>query len=673
VGLSAEARVIPWRGHKIVRFAQQYEGLEVFGRVVVVRLDRAGRVRTVITDANLQLDVVPAPLVDLDEAAGYAAIPFGVSRLGAPNATLGVFDDGAHGLLAWRVEATWELRRWRIFVDALTGKVIHRRSLATGAEGRVYAENPVATPTTSMMTLGNLPAAETHLNGDWVTVFHYVDGDTSQVAAIEDLTLDQTAVADLNGDFDYPPTTDASAHFDDPFTEVNAYYHVDDMYTYFRDNHGYSTNHEYVSVANLGTGPGQPYNNAYFTPVMWNGAQAYGLFLGQDATVDLGYDGDVIRHELTHSVVHDLTNMNYGFQALPVYDTLGANTGPSAIHEGMADYFACTVTDDPVLGEYSLAAMGGGARNQLNSLTCPGSVQGEGHADGEVWGGAAWALRIEVGDAALADSMLYGSLATLTSNATFQDYAFAIQDAAAAMVGDGDLTQVQADAVDSVLDMRGMLTCGRAIDMSDGGTKTLINTYTYGALAQLTGQSCDGIRGMGFPALPLLFQFKATVPANATAVSFDISFSPALDVSYDVFIRRGELVGFQLVSIFGGFSLPEPIAFDSHFGPLTTGAQTITLGQGGVLPLEPGADYYFAVVNKNCDQGTVDITVDVETGTTQPDAGVSDGGPTPDASGTDPGDNPKDGCGCTHGGNTPPPAGLLLLLLLMAGWIRRRR
>ena len=672
VGLSAEARVIPWRGHQIVRFGQTYEGLPVFGRVVVVRLDRAGSVRTVVSNANRSLDVVPESLVSTDEATGYAAAPFGVAQLGAPSATLGIYDDGLHGLLAWRVEASWNLRRWRIFVDALTGEVIFRRSLATGAEGRVYLENPVSTPSTTLATLSNLPATETHLNGDWVTVFHYVDGNTSQVAAIEDLTLDQTAVADVNGDFDYQPTTDASAHFDDPFTEVNAYYHLDDMYTYFRDNHGYTTNRRVVSIANMGTGPGQPYENAYFTPVQWNGAMAYGLFLGQAATVDLGYDGDVIRHEFTHSVVHDLTNMGYGTAVLPVYDNLGANTGPGAIHEGMADFFACTVTDDPVLGEYSLAAMGGGQRNQQNNLTCPDNVEGEGHDDGEVWGGTVWEIRTTLGDATLTDSMLYGGLATLASNATFQDYAFAVQDAAAAMVGDGDLTQAQADTVDSVLGQRGMLSCGRALDMTGGATKNLINAYTYGTLAGMAGMSCDAVRGMGFPPLPLLFQFKMSVPANATAISFEINFTPSDDVKYDIYIRRGDHVGFQMVSVLSGFfNLPEPITFDSHFGPLTAGTQTVTLGEGGALPLEPGGDYYFAVVNQNCDQGTVTVTTDQQTGTTQPDGGVSDDGAvTPDGGTGD--DNPKDGCGCTNGGSTPPPLGLGLLLLV-AGWIVRRR
>ncbi len=676
VEISTQARVIAWRGHSIVRFSQQYEGLEVFGRVVVVRVDRTGSVRTVVTDANDHLDVVPLALVTADEARGYAAFPFGVARLGAPDAELGIYDNGGHGLLVWRVEATYNLRRWRIFVDAVTGQVIYHRSLATDAAGRVYAQNPVATPTDELLTLENLPATETHLNGDYVTVYRYVDGNTSSVSAIEDLTLDQTATTDASGNFDYPPTTEATAIFDDAFAEVNVYYHVDDMYAYFRDAHGYSTWHEYVAVANLGNGAGVAYENAYFTPVSWNGAQAYGMFMGQANTVDLGYDGDVIRHEFTHSVVHDLTNMGYGPAALPVYDTFGANPGPSAIHEGMADYFACTVTDDPVMGEYSLAAMGA-PRTQLNGLACPGSVQGEGHADGEVWGGAVWAIRVELGDATLADSLMYGSLATLTSNATFQDYAIAIQEAAATMVADGDLTQAQSDGVDGVLQQRGMTTCGRALDMVDGDTKTLINNFTYGSVAQMMGNTCEGIRGMGLPALPLLFQFKMSVPANATALTFTINFVAAMDAQYDVYIRRTELVGFSLVPIFGGvFYLPEAETYDHHFGPLTSANQEITLGLNGALPLEAGADYYFAVVNKNCDQGNVDVTMDLSTGSGPgPDAGTTpDASLTPDAGTGDP--TPKDGCGCSYSGRGSggsAPASLLLMLGVLGLLLRRRR
>ena len=37
VDLGAEPRIIPWRGHKILRFAQLYEGLEVFERALIFR------------------------------------------------------------------------------------------------------------------------------------------------------------------------------------------------------------------------------------------------------------------------------------------------------------------------------------------------------------------------------------------------------------------------------------------------------------------------------------------------------------------------------------------------------------------------------------------------------------------------------------------------------------
>ncbi|MFH2007494.1 MAG: hypothetical protein ABI333_12990 [bacterium] len=675
VQLAPDPRVIDWRGHRIVRFAQEYEGLPVFTTVVVVRLDRQGRVRTVVTDAHRALDVITTPVTSAAEAHVTAAWQFGLDRLGAPKIELGVLPGSRHGRLVWRVEGSQQLRRVAVFVDALTGQPRMVSNLSYDAEGRVYRENPTSTPATELLTLGNLPVASTHLNGDYITTFRYVDGSASGAGSIEELTLDQTATADGNGDFDYQPTTDASAHFDDSFAEVNVYWHADDMYTYYRDQHGYSTSHEYVSLANVGSSAGSPYENAFFTPIQWNGSQAYGLFMGQANTVDLGYDGDVIRHEFSHSVIHDLTNMGYGPAALPVYDTLGANPAPSAIHEGMADFFACTVTDDPVMGEYSLDALGGSSRNQVNTLTCPGSMVGEGHADGVVWGGAAWAVRTELGDAATADSMLYGALATLSSYATFKDYAVAVQDVAAAMVTDGDITQAQADAVTNVLDVRGMSTCGRAIDMRDNQPLLLTNTFTYGAIAQMMGSACQNIRSMGFPALPLLYQFRMPVGANATTLSFTIEFSPATDLRYDIFVRRGDLVRFELVSVYGQFSLPDPSEFDHHFGTLTAASQTITFNANSSPPLVPGVDYYFAITNENCDQGFATITVDTDSVATHNDAGVGDGSVSGDASGTDAGpgtDDPKSGCSCTQPGPSTPPLSLLFFALVL-GWIIRRR
>ena len=59
--------------------------------------------------------------------------------------------------------------------------------------------------------------------------------------------------------------------------------------------------------------------------------------------------------------------------ALAIFDQWGANVGPSAIHEGMADYWAGTTIGNALVGEYGLGRLGQ-PRDMDNTLTCPGSI-----------------------------------------------------------------------------------------------------------------------------------------------------------------------------------------------------------------------------------------------------------------------------------------------------------
>ncbi|MDD2999478.1 MAG: M36 family metallopeptidase, partial [Candidatus Riflebacteria bacterium] len=80
-----------------------------------------------------------------------------------------------------------------------------------------------------------------------------------------------------------------------------------------------------------------------------------------------------------------------------------------AINEGQADYFACTVTDDPLLGEWAVAKMGKPYLRILeNDLHYPQDIQGEVHADGKIWGAVLWDIRKALGKD-VSDMLIYKS------------------------------------------------------------------------------------------------------------------------------------------------------------------------------------------------------------------------------------------------------------------------
>ena len=123
------------------------------------------------------------------------------------------------------------------------------------------------------------------------------------------------------------------------------------------------------------------YCNAY-----WDG-NGITLGAGYGTCNDLAMFSDVIYHEYGHGIVD--------FQYRP-YSPSGA------MHEAFADYTACTITNEPYIGE---GVIGGGYfRNMDNSLRYPEDLTGEVHDDGRILGGALWHMRENLWpDVALSD------------------------------------------------------------------------------------------------------------------------------------------------------------------------------------------------------------------------------------------------------------------------------
>lgn len=691
VELAPTARVLPWRQEHVVRIGQEYEGLPVFGRTVIVRVDGNGRVRTVTTNARGDLDLVTQPLVSAREAFLAAAKAWDVPAQRAAVATLGVEPEmDRNGALVWRVDGAIKLRGTRTWVDAVTGQVRGQIWRVWSAQADVYLDNPVATPTLSRIDLPYLPTDATSLSGNYLSAYRYVDGALNQQnPQMSDWTLEQTALADANGDFLFVPTTDASQPvYDEPFAEVSVYYHVNRIYTYFREQHGYSTTKTYSAIANYGDSPDTPYDNAFFTPV---GASDYVMCMGQGTHGDLGYDGDVIYHEFTHSVIDNIAQMTTQMQ---MFDEWGVNTGPGALHEGLADYFSSTLTGDSVMGEYSLNSIEAGATRDLADLkVCPSDVWGEVHDDGRVVGSTNWAMRQALGDVAAADDIVYGSLSLQTSRPTFQDFAEGMRDTAEAMLADGTLTQTQLDAVITALTDHGMLSCGRDINLEPGPRETGI-LFNFAAVAAMltqygTPMTCEEARtanlpiiNVPFPAIPANFQFRRHVDADASAVSFTVRFTPDTDLQYWIYVRRGHMVHFHTQDMYGMLTLVEPDQYDHVFGPLDAGEHTVTIDLQSDPALQPGEDYYLAITQKNCTtllgqpaRQTLEVSAEVDTTPPTPDAGVEPDATvdaTPDGGTTGP--SGKKGCGCATQDGSAPTTPLLALLLGLLGlaWRRRR-
>lgn len=154
--------------------------------------------------------------------------------------------------------------------------------------------------------------------------------------------------------------------------ERNGYYHATQQHDYVKAVDPDYDGTDYQMRVRVGIGR---FDNAFWDGRGINFGEGFRLFY------NLADFSDVIVHEYTHGSI----DKQYGL------------IQPStAMHEGISDYWACTVNDDPYLGD-GLLRDGPYLRTIDNHKRFPEDLEGEGHVDGEIIGAALWDTRIAVG------------------------------------------------------------------------------------------------------------------------------------------------------------------------------------------------------------------------------------------------------------------------------------
>jgi Zn-dependent metalloprotease len=579
------ASTIEWRGRHVVRLQQEFAGLPVFGRMAAMRVEADGAVSAFssnLAPVNPSMPVTPPLATAQARAAALAHAPWPATA-GACALGIWISHDGAH--LAYRVtlRGTEAHQASHVVLDASTARVLATGTPIRDATGRVFLQNPVRdSDTPTDVELLGLTGDGSTLTGENVVAWQYVPEGTAV----------QTAVPDTSGDFLYDPAPRTGTPvFDDEFAQVNAYYQLDHIASYFISTHGYSHSRGPINVfVNYVESAGETYDNAFFDDENWS------ISLGQASNGDFAYDADTIYHEYTHSVVDTLASLVY-----MAADPMGMIVFPGALHEGLSDTFAVSLTDDPDMGEYILG------RNVVNARTCPGNIMGEVHYDGEIIGGANWDIRNEIGADAL-EAAAYGSLATLHPTSSFKEYAEGVMAAVDSMVTDGDLTTTQRDEVATIFSERGVDVCDRIMRLDDGASYTveLLGMGRFGSGA------CDWLDGMRMAGhtFPPSIQWGIEVPDDATSLSFTADYTITGGDDYDIAVnvRAGNYIVYEMVDI-GWATMPLRVetadaTFENPVGP-------IVLDEYSDPPLEPGEPYFFTVNYLGCPSGANTVSAEV--------------------------------------------------------------
>jgi Zn-dependent metalloprotease len=336
----------------------------------------------------------------------------------AATTTLGVLPlpDGAR--LVYRVDAV----DFRFFVDARSGAILKKldRRKSTQDEGSVVDENLLTTPqlVTRAFPYLNHTGQSGYLSGAFANIWTFDRVDWSGDYFVWGKRLSQES--------DYHFTAQPT---DGRFDEQMAYYHVNRAHDYFRGAFGFTGRDDmmaiFVHVPEIDWKNKKvrgALDNAYYHPYF------DALFFGDGTGVARGginptsRDSDVIYHEYTHAVmgriVPDLSweKNDYG----------------GALQEAYADYFACTLNNDPDMGEYSMGNLRG-MRTMQHRFRYPDDVddphigEPEEHWTGKIWGGACWDLRQKLGPA-VADQVIFHSMYYLPEDgtATFEKAAQAV-------------------------------------------------------------------------------------------------------------------------------------------------------------------------------------------------------------------------------------------------------
>jgi hypothetical protein len=393
-----------------------------------------------------------------------------------------------HPVLAWEVQLPLTTRpepsRKTVWISAMTGRFLDEVEQVRSARARVFAENPSKTPEPIEVELRTLANAEpgAPLESEVLISWNCVDEAPAELPEWnfdEDECFPQhLALADENGDF-FVPLPDVIDEADgvrpsDRYSELSMYFHAER----FLDGLAERGVYEFQCVpATLQANkrrttpqdelPFTPLNNAYYTNQCDPNVGPTMIF-GQGTEVDFAYDGDVVYHELGHGVVALLAPEGLsGVRERP--DAAVVDAG--SINEGLADYFAFMITDDPRLAEYVgrfwSSNSGDDIRDGENERRCPEDSIGEVHADGEPVQAALWATRSRLdGDAIPSqrialDKIVLATLTRLPQNATFEELSAALLEEAEAS---DELGAFGYEVLERSLRTRGLVDCPRVIE-----------------------------------------------------------------------------------------------------------------------------------------------------------------------------------------------------------------
>ncbi|MCK5683688.1 M36 family metallopeptidase, partial [bacterium] len=334
-----------------VQFQQFYGKVKVYNSGIRINMDAANNV--LLVNGNYKPDVVPTnkkklKVSDILRIAKNAVNLKALRGKIKHESVIYPLRDEFRRSYQVRIPASKPLGDWEVIIDSESGKVHKKvnRLIFLDGSGKTYKYNPLKSKIDSVKLI-NMDKTK-KLQGSFIKI----ENDDSAEAISDDRKYN----------FDKE-----NVHFD----EVMAFYHFNIVHDYFKKLGFKDLDKPLVAVVHYG----ENYDNAFYSP--WSESFAFG---DGNKLNSLVQEAAVVYHEYTHAVTGAILDLH------------GDEGG--AINEGFSDYFACSITEDPKIGEWAMNKLGKPyMRYLINDWVFPDDMQGEIHADSVIWSSALWELR----------------------------------------------------------------------------------------------------------------------------------------------------------------------------------------------------------------------------------------------------------------------------------------
>jgi len=409
-------------GASTVLFQQYFKGSPIHGAWIAVHVNRQNRVFMVKNDT--------VPVVRLEEKLSKfkaasspspkvkSVIKTKIKECGGLNTDIKI----ESMIYAYKnfVKYAWKVKfgtkkpaaSWILFIDN-NGHIIEERNVLRKADGKgqVYVPNPVVTLNNDKLFDQKDSNQDVFNKAYRAVVLKDLEAGGRLKGPFADTTNTPNCAKALNNEFMY-------TRYDDRFEEVMAYYHIDTVQRYvqslgFTGSKGILNRPIKINVH------GGSQDNSFYDPSPGKKDLTFG-----DGGVDDAEDADVIVHEYGHAI-QDATIPGFG----------QSNEG-KAMGEGFGDYMGASFFSEYKKGERKLKvaewdAKGyqGGPEECLRRLDSPKyypeDMEGEEHADGEIWSACLYKVKKLLGRKK-ADTVILESHFYLSQYADFKDGAEAI-------------------------------------------------------------------------------------------------------------------------------------------------------------------------------------------------------------------------------------------------------